>query len=112
MEMLINDLLKVGARRQNLEFKLVGGGKVLQAMTDVGAANIDFVRTYVRTEGFAVAGEDLGDVYPRKDHYFPATGKVRVKKLLSTRNATIFEREKQYLHVLDEAPKSGAVELF
>lgn len=112
MEMLINDLLKLGARRANLEFKLVGGGKVLAAMTDVGAANIDFVRTYVRTEGFAVAGEDLGDVYPRKVHYYPTTGKVRVKKLLSTRNDTIFEREKQYLHVLDAAPKAGEVELF
>lgn len=112
MEMLINDLLKIGARRGNLEFKLVGGGKVLAAMTDVGAANIDFVRNYVRTEGFAVAGEDLGDVYPRKVHYYPATGKVRVKKLLSTRNDTIFEREKQYLTVLDTAPKAGEVELF
>lgn len=112
MEMLINDLLKLGARRTNLEFKLVGGGKVLAAMTDVGATNIEFVRGYVRMEGFAVAGEDLGDVYPRKVHYYPSTGKVRVKKLMSTRNDTIFEREKQYLHVLDAAPKAGEVELF
>jgi chemotaxis protein CheD len=113
MEHLINDLLKLGARRPNLEFKLVGGGKVLDAMTDVGAANIEFVRRYVHTEGFLVAAEDLGDVYPRKVHYFPDTGRVRVKKLLSTRNDTIFERERQYLRVLDTtAPKAGDVELF
>jgi chemotaxis protein CheD len=113
MEHLINDLLKLGARRQNLEFKLVGGGKVLAAMTDVGAANISFVRNYVRTEGFLVTAEDLGDVYPRKVHYYPDSGKVRVRKLLSTRNDTIFERERQYLRVLDTAaPKSGEVELF
>jgi len=112
MEHLINDLLKAGARRQNLEVKLVGGGKVLAAMTDVGAANIQFVRHYVRTEGFVISGEDLGDVYPRKVHYYPETGKVRVKKLLSTRNDTIFERERQYLRVLDTAPKAGEVELF
>jgi chemotaxis protein CheD len=113
MEHLINDLLKLGARRSNLEFKLVGGGKVLAAMTDVGAANIEFVRRYVRTEGFLVTAEDLGDVYPRKVHYFPDSGKVRVKKLLSTRNDTIFERERQYLRVLDTAaPKAGEVELF
>ena len=60
MEMLINDLLKLGARRQHLEVKLVGGGKVLAAATDVGANNIDFVRKYVLTEGFEVSGEDLG----------------------------------------------------
>ena len=36
MERLINDLMKMGARRETLECKLVGGGKVLAAMTDVG----------------------------------------------------------------------------
>jgi chemotaxis protein CheD len=112
MEHLINDLLKAGARRASLEFKLVGGGKVLAAMTDVGAGNIEFVRSYMRTEGFAVAGEDLGDVYPRKVHFYPDSGRVRVKKLLSTRNDTIFARERSYLQQVSAAPQSGDVELF
>ena len=56
MERLINDILKLGGRRQDLEIKLVGGGRVLSEMTnDVGARNIDFVREYVRDEGFRVA---------------------------------------------------------
>jgi len=112
MEQLINDLLKAGARRQNLEFKLAGGGKVLAAMTDVGQANIDFVRAYMRTEGFSVLGEDLGDVYPRKVYFTPATGKVRVKKLVSTRNDTICARERSYLQEVNKAPQAGSVELF
>ena len=112
MERLINDLLKAGAKRSNLEFKLVGGGKVLAAMTDVGAGNIEFVRNYMLTEGFAVAGEDLGDIYPRKVHFYPDTGRVRVKKLLSTRNDTIFARERSYLQQVSAAPQTGDVELF
>ena len=112
MEMLVNDLLKLGARRQNLEVKLVGGGKVLAAATDVGANNIEFVRRYVETEGFTVAGEDLGETYPRKVYYFPDSGKVRVKKLLKLNNTTIFDREKAYMQNLKAAPKSGGVELF
>jgi chemotaxis protein CheD len=112
MERLINDLLKAGAKRSNLEFKLVGGGKVLAAMTDVGAGNIEFVRNYMRTEGFAVAGEDLGDIYPRKVHFYPDTGRVRVKKLLSTRNDTIFARERSYLQQVSAGPQAGDVELF
>ena len=112
MEMLINDLLKTGARRTNLEFKLVGGGKVLAAMTDVGLGNIEFVRAYMKTEGFRVVGEDLGDVYPRKVHYYPDSGRVRVKKLLSTRNDTIYARERTYLHKVTTAPQTGDVELF
>ncbi len=112
MERLINDLLKAGAKRANLEFKLVGGGKVLAAMTDVGAGNIDFVRNYMKTEGFAVSGEDLGDIYPRKVHFYPETGRVRVKKLLSTRNDTIFARERTYLQQVSDTPQTGDVELF
>jgi chemotaxis protein CheD len=112
MERLINDLLKAGAKRSNLEFKLVGGGKVLAAMTDVGAGNIEFVRGYMRTEGFAVSGEDLGDIYPRKVHFYPETGRVRVKKLMSTRNDTIFARERNYLQQVSTTPQTGDVELF
>lgn len=112
MERLINDILKLGGRRDRLEFKLVGGGKVLDAVTDVGARNIDFVRDYVRTEGFRVSGEDLGSDHPRKVHYFPAEGKVRVKRLVSTRDSTIYERERHYLHELARAPVAGDVELF
>lgn len=112
MERLINDLLTAGANRADLEFKLVGGGKVLAAMTDIGAANIEFVRNYMRTEGFAVAGEDLGDVYPRKVYFYPQTGRVRVKKLLSTRNDTIFARERSYLQQVSTTPQTGDVELF
>ena len=112
MEMLVNDLLKLGARRQDLEVKLVGGGKVLAAVTDVGANNIEFVRRYCETEGFTVAGEDLGATYPRKVYYSPQTGKVRVKKLLKLNNTTILDREKAYLQNLKSAPVSGGVELF
>jgi chemotaxis protein CheD len=112
MERLINDLLKAGARRTNLEFKLVGGGKVLAAMTDVGATNISFVRSYMQTEGFKVAGEDLGDVYPRKVHFYPDSGRVRVKKLLSMRNDTIFARERNYMQQVSKTPIAGDVELF
>jgi chemotaxis protein CheD len=66
MERLINEILKLGGRRADLEVKLVGGGKVLDALSDVGARNIRFVKEYVKAEGFRVVGEDLGDLYPRK----------------------------------------------
>ena len=81
MERLINDILKLGGRRDSLEVKLVGGGKVLAGIAiDIGARNIEFVRKYVADEGFSVAGQDLGDIYPRKVHYSPDTGKLRVQE--------------------------------
>jgi chemotaxis receptor (MCP) glutamine deamidase CheD len=60
MERLINDLLKGGARRERLEIKLFGGGRILAGQTDVGTRNISFVRDFLCKEGYKAAAEDLG----------------------------------------------------
>lgn len=112
MEHLINEILKNGGNRQNLEVKLFGGGRIIANMTDVGMRNIEFARDYVETEGLRVTSEDVGDVFPRMVVYFPATGKVRVKRLRSLHNNTIVEQETQYLHAIEEKPVSGDIELF
>jgi chemotaxis protein CheD len=114
MEQLINDVLKNGGVRDNLEIKVFGGGKVIQHMTqsDVGGRNIEFVRDYLRTEGFPIVAEDLGDIYPRKIVYYPMTGKVLVKRLRSLHNDTITQREVGYMRELEQAPVVGDVELF
>jgi chemotaxis protein CheD len=112
MERLINDILKLGGRREDLEIKLVGGGRVLAEMTtDVGARNIQFVREYVRDEGFKVLGEDLGDIFARKVVYFPESGRIRVRKL-NIHDRSLAQRERQYLTDLDSKPVDGEVELF
>jgi chemotaxis protein CheD len=112
MEHLINEILKNGGARENLEVKLFGGGRILANMTDVGLRNITFARDYIKTEGLHVTSEDLGDVFPRMVVYFPASGKVRVKRLRSLHNNTIAEQESQYLHLIEQKPVSGDVELF
>ena len=114
MEILINELIKAGCKRRNLEVKLFGGGRVLSSITtiDIGSKNIDFVREYIYDEGMRIVAEDLGDVYPRKVLYFADTGKVKMKKLTETRNTTILSREAEYRRNLQTEEKSGDVELF
>lgn len=112
MEHLINEILKNGGSRQNLEVKLFGGGRILANMTDVGKRNIDFARDYIQTEGLHVTSEDVGDVFPRMVVYFPATGKARIKRLRSLHNNTIVEQETNYLHMIEQKPVSGDIELF
>ena len=112
MEQLINDILKHGGSRDHLEVKLVGGGRVLRQMTDIGQRNIAFVREFVATEGLKLLGEDLGDVYPRKVVYWPQSGRVQVKKLRSMHNDTIVARETHYLDDLVQQPDAGEAELF
>jgi len=114
MEQMINDILKNGGRRKNLEIKVFGGGRVLKNMStlDIGQKNIDFIMQYIKDESLKLTAEDLGDVYPRKVLFFPATGKVRVKKLRSIHNNTIIERENNYSKTIAKAPSSGEIELF
>ncbi len=112
MELMINEILKHGGERKRLEAKVFGGGRILQHMTDIGQRNIAFTREYLVTEQLRVVAADVGDVYPRKVQFFPASGIARVKKLRSLHNKTIMERETHYLNDLINQPVSGEVDLF
>jgi chemotaxis protein CheD len=114
MEILINHLLKLGARKSNLEAKVFGGGRVMALLSSsqVGERNAKFVHEFLKTEGITVAAEDLLDIYPRKVYFFPHTGKVLVKKLIRMHNDTLVRREKEYAARLTEAPVAGEIELF
>lgn len=114
MEVLINDLLKAGARRENLEAKVFGGGNVLRGFIaiNVGERNAQFVREYLRAENIRVVAEDLNDIYPRKVYFFPRTGKVLVKKLKQLNNNTLVNREQDYASKLQTTPVAGDIELF
>jgi chemotaxis protein CheD len=112
MESLINDLLKLGARRERLEIKLFGGGRVLTSMTDVGARNIRFVEDYLALEGLRVAAADLGGESPRKVVYFTGAGRARVRSLRPIENRSIADREQLYQASLGDRDAGGDVELF
>ena len=113
MERLINCILKYGGKRGNLEIKVFGGGRIMGGMVDVGLQNISFVRSYLRTDGLSAVVEDVGGDFPRRMAYFPATGKVLVKKLRNIRNETIVQQESAYLADLRRSgTQGGEVELF
>ena len=114
MEFLINEVLKNGGVRKNLEVKLFGGGRVLAGMNkmDVGQKNIDFILHYLDQENIKVAVQDLGGEFPRKVLYFSDTGSVKVRKLKTTRNNVVFERENDYAKSINKNTTQGDIELF
>jgi chemotaxis protein CheD len=114
MEILINHLMKLGARKQHLEAKVFGGGRVMEKLTSsqVGERNAKFVIEFLKTEGIPVSAQDMLDVYPRKVYFFPHSGKVLVKRLIRMHNDTLVRREKEYAARLTEAPVAGDIELF
>lgn len=114
MEVLINQILKAGARRDNLEAKVFGGGNVLRGFTsiNVGERNARFVREFLHAENIRIVAEDLNDVHPRKVYFFPATGRVLVKKLRQLNNYTLVKREQDYATRLQANDVGGEVDLF
>ena len=114
MEILINHLIKLGARRDNLEAKVFGGGAVLDSLrtSEVGQRNARFVIGFLETEGIPVLAKDLLDSYPRKVYYFPRTGRVMLRKLHRVHNDTLVEREREYGARIGGKPIAGEVELF
>tara|TARA_B100000780_G_C21091945_1_gene440105 strand:- start:851 stop:1510 length:660 start_codon:yes stop_codon:yes gene_type:complete len=113
MEVLINEILKYGGHKTDLEVKLFGGGKVFDKLTvDIGKRNIDFVFNFLDKKGINVAAYDVGDIFPRKLLYFPFTEKVKVRKLKSTNQASIMRREAAYLQDIKKFPRDGDIDLF
>jgi chemotaxis protein CheD len=114
MELLINDLLKRGARRNRLQAKVFGGGNVLSGFHSdpIGTRNARFVLEYLRAEDIPVRAQDLGDIHARKVGFFAQTGRTLVKRLPSTRDDAIVVAERALYGRLAKAPSTGSVELF
>lgn len=114
MELLINELLKRGVRRESLEAKIFGGGQVMKSLagTQIGEKNVAFVETFLARERIPILARDVLDVYPRKVCLFPDSGKVLCKRLASANAGELQQEETRYRKQLMAAPQAGAVELF
>lgn len=112
MEMLINDILKRGGRKERLEAKVFGGGKIYDGAMDIGAANAAWALDYLEREGVPLLKANVGDVCPRKVYFFTDSGKVLLKKLDRVVAKAIAEEEGQYQRKLQRAPVQSEVTLF
>ena len=115
MEVLINEMIHLGADRRRLVAKVFGGAQVLQGFDtlDVGAMNSKFVVSFLKEEGIELQAQDLLGTWPRKLHFFPATGKVQMKRLhLQSADVAVQRQEREYLARLAGATGGGEIEIF
>lgn len=115
MELLINEMIKLGARRESMQAKVFGGGQVMHSFTsmNVGERNTAFVLEYLQTERIAVISKDVLDIYPRKVCYFPATGKAMVKRLAHSHPETLETQEvRGNAANVAKSTAGGSVDLF
>jgi len=115
MEVLLNELIKAGARRERLEAKVFGGGAVLANMTmlNIGERNADFVLRYLHLEQVLIAAQDLRGDVPRRINYFPGSGRVAVRKLVKQSDVlSVQKNELALAGTLAKKREGSKVELF
>jgi chemotaxis receptor (MCP) glutamine deamidase CheD len=98
MEMLINEIMKLGGERRRLRAKVFGAGHVLQIQS-IGPAipeqNAGFVKEFLATERIPILSQRLGGVNPLQVHFFTHTGKVLLR-ILGGKDAEIAGEEERY----------------
>jgi chemotaxis protein CheD len=78
IELLINELLKLGAQRAGLEAKVFGGASVSSAsFGKIGHENGVLALDILRTEGIPVISQSLGGSNARRIRFWPTTGQAR-----------------------------------
>lgn len=102
MELLINDMLKLGAKRRNLRAKAFGGGSIYLNPTAkdnffcVGDVNARFIREFLKNDGIPLVAEDLGGENARIIHFLFDDYSVHVKKIGKTTASDLVKTEHQF----------------
>jgi len=116
MELLINQLMKMGSNKDNLTAKVFGGGSVLNINENwkkIGQLNIQFILEFLTKERIPMTASDTGDFCGRKVFFFPDTGKVLVKKLQSQKIILdIQKQESEMTRKLKENNEQNKIILF
>ncbi len=116
MELLINEMCKLGASRFRLLAKIFGGARVLPGLgveNSPGEKNIKFVIEYLQMEKIRLLGQDTGGFWTRIIQFHTDSFEVFVKKIQSSVAATLLAEEENYRkHLAEKAAKDSDVTLF
>lgn len=79
MELLINDVLKLGGRRERLRAKAFGGARMVAGLSDIGRLNSEFTLDFLNKEGIQCETHSLGGDMARHIMFWPASGRALQK---------------------------------
>jgi chemotaxis protein CheD len=101
MELLINDMYRLGAEKKRIRAKAFGGGAVFEDVsTDnflcVGEVNERFIREFLRTEGIPLEAEDLGGQQGRVIRFRTDTYAVYRKYIVKGATEKVEKKERGY----------------
>ncbi len=90
MELLINQMLRLGAEKRLLQAKVFGGGTIMDQGPEeggylgVGAVNCRFIREFLALENIPLLAEDLGGTEGRVIHFSYGDFAVYMRKINNT----------------------------
>jgi chemotaxis protein CheD len=84
MELLINTLLKHGARRDRLLAKLFGGAAMQSTFSRIGQSNGEFAKQFLTDEGIRLVAHSLGGSQARRIRFVPTTGQAQQRFVTDT----------------------------
>jgi chemotaxis protein CheD len=79
MELLVNEMLKAGARRSFMRARLYGGANMHSGMRSIGLDNSKFAQQFLAADGIELAYLDTGGTSARRLDFQPATGRIRCR---------------------------------
>jgi chemotaxis protein CheD len=117
MELLINDMVKLGAARSRLRAKIFGGASVLgfaegTRFLCVNEVNQRFIRDYLSTERIPIVSEDLGGSLGRVIHFRSDSYSVFRRFIKKTETEKIEKVEEAYWEKAMAKPEPSEAVLF
>jgi len=102
MELMINEMLKGGAKRDMLKAKAFGGGSVLKTADlsacnylAVGEVNVRFIKEFLQNEQIPLVSSDLGGTSGRVIYFDTGDFYTYVRRMAKT-GGNLAKREEQY----------------
>ncbi len=102
MELMLNKMFRLGAKKNNLKAKAFGGGNVLPMAPGssnfflVGSVNVRFIKEFLKTERIPLAASSLGGDVGRVIRFFTEDFAVHVKSIGKLKNNDVSRRDKAF----------------
>lgn len=117
MELLINEVMRLGGDRRRIQAKVFGGGNVIQGLgqtLNIGDRNADFAMQFLRTDGIPVVSQDTGEDHGRQIQFLTHSGQAFVRPVRQIEQLPeVRARDRRRSRSPQPTiPQSGTVELF
>ena len=102
MELLINDMIKLGAKKKHMQAKVFGGANVLESVCKddsffcVGDVNCRFIKGFLQAERIPVTASDLGGSFGRVINFSYGNFSVFARKIKKTKTIKLEKEDRVF----------------